>query len=78
MAETPVGIVELAVVEVDDGTVMVEDGTNELGAEEDSADENATEEDGAEDENGEDDGKDDNADEDVTAAEAAALDLGTW
>lgn len=78
VAEAPVGVVELAVVEVDDGTVMVEDCTNELGAEEDGADENATEEDGAEDEDGEDDGKDDNADEDVTAAEDAALDLGAW
>lgn len=62
VAEAPVGVVELAVVEMDDGTVMVEDCTNELGAEEDSAEE----------ENGEDDGKDDNADED------AALDLGAW
>lgn len=73
VAVTPVDVLEVAVVEVDDGTAMVEGGTEEVDAEDDGADKDVTEEDGAVDE----DEKND-AEEDIMADEDVVLGCGAW
>lgn len=71
VAVTPVDVLEVEVVEVDDGTAMVE-GTEEVDAEDDGADEDGTEEDGT----GTEDEKDE--EEDITADEDVVLNVGAW
>lgn len=71
VSDTPVDVLEVTVVEVDDGTGLVEDGTEKVDAEDDDADNDGAEEDGA----GEDNEKD-AAVEDIMTDEDAVLDIG--
>ncbi len=73
VADTPVDVLEVEVVEVDDGTAMVEGGTEEVDAEDAGADEDGTEEDGT----GAEDEKDEE-EEDIKADEDVVLDVGAW